>query len=259
MSTDRPCIIDFPPRRVRRSRQPGAQQRRDLPRERLLERGAAALDDAELIALLLGTGLPDQDVFALARALLARFGSLRGLLGARAGDFAGMRGIGPARIALFVALAELARRALAETARETSPIDSPEAVERYLRLSIGGEPQEVFVCLYLYARYQLLCSEESARGSLTRMAVYPREIVRRALELNAAALIVAHNHPSGAVRPSASDCALTASLQQALDLIDVRLLDHLVIGKHASFSFVQAGLMPEAATNGAPAAPINRV
>jgi DNA repair protein RadC len=243
MSIEQPCVIAFPPRRARRRVRRDLS--RDLPRERLLARGAAALSDAELIALLLGTGTSGQDVFALARALLARFGSLRGLLGARPADFQGVKGIGPARTALFVALTELARRALAETVRESSPIDSPEEVERYLRLSIGSEPQEVFMCLYLDARYRLLRSEESARGSLTRVAVYPREIVRRALELNAAALIVAHNHPSGAVRPSASDRALTVSLQQALDLIDVRLLDHLVIGKHASFSFAQAGLMPE--------------
>ncbi|SMF98143.1 RadC family protein [Burkholderia singularis] len=213
----------------------------DLPRERLLERGPAALSDAELIALLLGTGLPGHDVFALANTLLMRFGSLRALLDAAPGDFKGLRGIGNARAAMLVAVVELARRALAEKARERPLVDSPGALEDYLRLMIGTQPHEVFVCLFLDARHRVLRTEESARGSLTRMAVYPREIVRRALALNAAALIVAHNHPSGAVQPSAADRRLTHVLRDALALVDVRLSDHLVIGANDTFSFARAG------------------
>ncbi|KVD70328.1 hypothetical protein WS62_12500 [Burkholderia sp. ABCPW 14] len=218
-----------------------AHRGRDLPRERLLARGPAALSDAELVALLLGSGLPGHDVFALAHTLLARFGSLRTLLDAAPDDFKGLRGIGPARTAILVAVVELARRALAEKARERPLVDSPGAVEDYLRLLIGTRQHEVFVCLFLDARHRLLRTEETAHGSLTRMAVYPREIVRRALSLNAAALIVAHNHPSGAVRPSAADRHLTRVLRDALALIDVRLMDHLVVSASDTFSFAQAG------------------
>ncbi len=138
---------------------------------------------------------------------------------------------------------EMARRALAEKVRERPVIGSPDAVENYLRLLIGSRPYEVFVCLFLDVRHGLIRSEETARGSLTRMTVYPREIVRRALTLNAASLIVAHNHPSGCVRPSANDRRLTRMLRDALALIDVRLADHLVVGATGTFSFAQAGWM----------------
>ena len=214
---------------------------RDMPRERLLEAGASALSDTELIALFLGCGLPGRNVFELARALLARFGSLRAMLDAAPADFKGLRGIGPAKTAVLLAVVEMARRALAEKARERPLIDSSAAVEDYVRLLIGTRPYEVFLCLFLDARHRLIDSEESSRGSLTRMAVYPREIVRRALAANAAALVVAHNHPSGAVKPSASDRQLTRVLRDALALIDVRLVDHLVVGRNAVFSFANAG------------------
>ncbi|HKT67628.1 MAG TPA: DNA repair protein RadC [Burkholderia sp.] len=213
-----------------------------LPRERLLERGPAALTDAELIALLLGTGGGGLDVFDSARALLARFGhSLRDMLDAEPGVFATHPGIGAARSAVLIAVTEIARRALIEKARERMPIDSPGAVEDYLRLRIGMRPYEVFVTLYLDARHGLIDVEESARGSLTRMAVYPREIVRRALTLNAASVIVAHNHPSGAVQPSAEDRRLTRVLREALALVDAKLLDHVVVGTADTFSFARAG------------------
>lgn len=214
---------------------------RDMPRERLFDAGAEALSDTELIAIFLGCGLPGINVFELARSLLARFGSLRSMLEAAPADFKGLRGIGPAKTAVLLAVVEMARRALAEKARETPLIDSSAAVEDYVRLLIGTRPYEVFVCLFLDARHRLIDSEESARGSLTRMAVYPREIVRRALAVNAAALVVAHNHPSGAARPSASDRQLTRLLRDALALVDVKLLDHLVVGRNAVFSFAHAG------------------
>ncbi|MGU7775830.1 RadC family protein [Burkholderia sp. MR1-5-21] len=235
-----PVPVSVPP--VRRKRYAPRTKETGLPRERLLTRGPAALSDDELIALLLGTGVPGHNVFDNARALLAQFGnSLRGLLDATPDDFRGRPGIGDARIALLSAVAELGRRALAEKARERLLIDSPGAVEDFLRLKIGTRPYEVFVTLYLDARHHLIDIEESARGSLTRMAVYPREIVRRALSLNAAALIVAHNHPSGAVQPSAEDRRLTRVLRDALALIDVRLLDHIVVGTSDTFSFAGAG------------------
>jgi DNA repair protein RadC len=214
---------------------------RDMPRERLLEAGASALSDTELIALFLGCGLPGHNVFELAHSLLARFGSLRAMLDATPADFKGLRGIGPAKTAVLLAVVEMARRALAEKARERPLIDSSAAVEDYVRLLIGTRPYEVFLCLFLDARHRLIDSEESSRGSLTRMAVYPREIVRRALAANAAAVVVAHNHPSGAVTPSASDRQLTRVLRDALALIDVRLVDHLVVGRSTAFSFANVG------------------
>jgi DNA repair protein RadC len=194
-----------------------------------------------MIVLVLGSGQPGHDVFSVARALLDRFGSLRAMLDAAYADFDGIRGLGPAKKAQLLAIMEMARRSLDDKMRKRSLMNSPEAVESYLRLLIGGRPQEVFVSLFLDARHRLIRCEESAHGSLTRMAVYPREIVRRALSVNAASLIVAHNHPSGAVQPSASDCRLTHTLREALALIDVQLIDHLVIGADSVYSFARAG------------------
>jgi DNA repair protein RadC len=213
----------------------------DMPRERLLDAGPGSLSDTDLIVLILGSGLPGHNVFDLARMLLSRFGSLSAMLDATPADFDGLRGTGPAKTAQLLAIVEMARRALAEKMRERPLIDSPRAVEDYLRLLIGTRQYEVFVCLYMDARHRLIRSEESSRGSLTRLAIYPREIVRRALTLNAASLIVAHNHPSGAVKPSASDRRLTRVLRDTLALIDVQLIDHLVIGAHETFSFATAG------------------
>jgi DNA repair protein RadC len=227
-----------PPRRTGRKRSHG---KRDMPRERLLDFGPGNLTDAELVALVLGSGLPGHNVFGIAHSLLKRFGSLRAMLDATPADFDGLPGVGPAKTAQLLAILELARRSLVEKMREKPLIDSPEAVEDYLRLLIGSRPHEVFVCLFLDARHRLISTEESSRGSLTRMAVYPREIVRRALSANAASMIVAHNHPSGAVKPSASDRRLTQVLRDTLALIDVHLVDHLVIGTHETFSFARAG------------------
>ena len=227
-----------PPRRAGRKRSHG---KRDMPRERLLDFGPGTLTDAELVALVLGSGLPGHNVFGIAHSLLKRFGSLRAMLDATPADFDGLPGVGPAKTAQLLAILELARRSLVEKMREKPLIDSPEAVEDYLRLLIGSRPHEVFVCLFLDARHRLISTEESSRGSLTRMAVYPREIVRRALSANAASMIVAHNHPSGAVKPSASDRRLTQVLRDTLALIDVQLVDHLVIGTHETFSFARAG------------------
>ena len=180
-------------------------------------------------------------MFSVARALLERFGSLRAMLDATYSDFEGIRGIGPAKIAQLLAIMEMARRSLVARMRERSLMNSPEAVENFLRLRIGSFQNEVFMSLYLDARHRLIKCEKSAQGTLTRMAVYPREIARRALSLNAASLIVAHNHPSGVVEPSASDCRLTRALRDTLSLIDVQLIDHLVIGTDQVYSFARAG------------------
>ena len=219
----------------------GKWHKNDMPRERLIEDGPGVLSDTEMIVLVLGSGLPGHDVFDVARTLLDRFGSMRAMLDATYSDFDGLRGIGPAKKAQLLAIMEMARRSLVDKMRGRSLMNSPEAVQDYLRLRIGGRTQEVFVSLFLDARHRLIRCEESARGTLTRMAVYPREIVRRALSLNAASLIVAHNHPSGAVQPSASDCRLTHTLRDALALIDVQLIDHLVIGADRTYSFARAG------------------
>lgn len=214
---------------------------RSMPRERLRSVGPGALSDVELLALLLGSGLPGHDVFEVAHSLLERFGSLRVMLDAQREEFNGLRGIGEAKAAKLIAVLELARRALAEQLDDKPLVDSPAAVEDYLRILIGGRPYEVFVCLYLDVRHRLIRHEESSRGSLTRMVVYPREIVRRALMLNAAGLIVAHNHPSGAVQPSASDRRLTRVLRETLALVDVQMVDHLVIGARETYSFARNG------------------
>lgn len=213
----------------------------DMPRERLIEAGPSALSDVEMIVLVLGSGLPGHNVFEVAHALLDRFGSLRAMLDATHADFDGLYGIGPAKKAQLLSIMEMARRALIGKLRERTLLNSPKAVEDYLRLRIGARPTEAFVSIFLDARHRLIRCEESSQGSLTRMVVYPREIARRALTLNAASLIVAHNHPSGAVQPSASDCQLTRTLRDALTLIDVQLIDHLVIGADDTYSFARAG------------------
>jgi DNA repair protein RadC len=241
---DSSTVVPFraPTHRPRAAKcRPRAGAAHDMPRERLIGAGPAALSDTELIAIFLCSGVPGHDVFEVARSLLERFGSLRAMLDAAPSDFHGLRGIGPAKTAVLLAVIEMARRALAEQASERPLVDSAAAVQDYVRLLIGARPYEAFVCLYLDARHRLIDTEETSRGSLTRMAVYPREIVRRALEANAASLIVAHNHPSGAVKPSASDRQLTDVLRDALALVEVRLIDHLVVGRHDVFSFAQAG------------------
>jgi DNA repair protein RadC len=215
---------------------------RDMPRERLRAAGPGALSDVELLALLLGSGLPGHGVFEVARSLIERFGSLRSMLDAQPEELNGLRGIGPAKAAKLQAVLELARRALVEQLEDRPLVDTPGAVEDYLRLLIGGRPYEVFICLYLDVRHRLIRPpEESSRGSLSRMVVYPREIVRRTLMLNAASLIVAHNHPSGAVQPSASDRRLTRVLRETLALVEVQLIDHLVVGAHDTYSFARNG------------------
>jgi DNA repair protein RadC len=213
------------------------------PREKLLRDGALQLNDSELLAVLLGSGPHGQSAVDLGGALLARYGSLHHLLNAPPGSLAAVRGIGKARQAQLLAVLELSRRALAEQLRDDPLLDSPRIVRDYLRLLIGARPYEAFICLFLDVRHRLIRVVETARGTLTHTMVYPREIVREALTLNAAHLIVAHNHPSGEVKPSASDRHLTQHLGETLQLVDVTLLDHLIVGSHAIFSFAECGLL----------------
>ncbi len=215
----------------------------ERPREKLLQRGPAVLSDAELLAIFLRTGIRGCSAVDMGRQLIQRFGSLGKLLAAEPGDFARGSGLGPAKYAQFMAVKELARRVLAEEMQLGDALSSPQAVRQYLRLAIGVRDVEVFVALFLTAQNRVLAVEELFSGTLTETRVYPREIVRRALQHNAHAVIVAHNHPSGVAEPSAADRALTASLKQALALVDISLLDHFVVtGSHAE-SLAERGWM----------------
>ena len=213
------------------------------PRERLLALGAPALADAELLALLLRTGLPGQSVLQLAEALLARFGGVAGLLGTAPADLAQVRGLGPARCAELTAVMELARRSLAQHLTQRTSFESPQQIKDYLQLQLAAHEHEVFAVLFLDTQHRLLRFDEMFRGTLTQTSVYPREVVKRALALNAGAVILAHNHPSGVAEPSRADEFLTQTLRSALQLIDVRVLDHLVVARGQVVSFAERGLL----------------
>ena len=213
------------------------------PREKLLARGPAALADAELLALLLRTGLKGQGVLQLAQALLDRFGGLSGLLAADTAELGSVKGLGPAKQAELAAVLEIARRSLAARLAQTPVFDSPQAVKDYLQLQLASKPHEVFAVLFLDTQHRLLAFEELFRGTLNQASVYPREVVKRALALNAAAAILAHNHPSGVAEPSRADEALTQALKAALALVDVRVLDHFVVARGSVVSFAERGLL----------------
>jgi len=213
------------------------------PREKLLASGAAALADAELIALLLRTGLPGVSVLQLAQQLLDRFGGIPGLLRAGVGDLKVIKGLGPAKRAEIAAVIELARRALSQEMAQRPVFENPAQVKDYLQLQLGGRGHEVFAVMFLDAQNRLLKLEEMFRGTLTQTSVYPREVVKRALELGCGAVILAHNHPSGAAEPSRADEYLTQTLKNALALVDVRVLDHLIVGHAEVVSFAERGLL----------------
>jgi DNA repair protein RadC len=215
----------------------------ERPRERLLAHGAAVLSDAELLAVFLRTGSAGRSAIDIGRTALAHFGGLNNLLSAPAERCTEVRGLGPAKYALLQAAVELARRALREDVRRDTLLNSPDKVRQYLRLWLGHRPHEVFAALYLDAQNRLLTAEELFRGTLTQTSVYPREVVKQALKHNAAALILAHNHPSGVAEPSRADELLTSSLKQALSLVDVRVLDHLIVAGNATVSFAERGLV----------------
>ncbi|HTQ77173.1 MAG TPA: DNA repair protein RadC [Burkholderiales bacterium] len=214
--------------------------REERPRERLLAGGAAALSDAELLAVMLRTGVRGKSAVDLGRELLARLGGLAGLLAA---DLSGIKGLGPAKRAQLEAAFELARRSLGAQLRRGAGLTSPGAVRDYLRLQIGAREHEVFVCLWLDAQHRVIACEELFRGTLTQTSVYPREVVKAALRTNAAAVILAHNHPSGAAQPSQADELLTRNLREALALVEVRVLDHFVVAGSQAISFAERGLL----------------
>ena len=214
----------------------------ERPREKLLARGSAALSDAELLAVLLGSGSRGKDAIALGRELLANAGGVAALLGRpeqqiRAG------GLGPAKRARIAAALELARRSLAEQLQERPSLGNPRDSGDYLRARLRHLPYEVFGCLYLDNRHRVLAFEELFRGTVDGASVHPREVVRACLHHNACAVIFAHNHPSGVAEPSAADRAITHELRDALQLVGVRVLDHLVIGHGEPVSMAARGLL----------------
>ena len=213
------------------------------PREKLLTRGPAALSDAELLALLLRTGLPGKNALQMGQELLDNFGGVAGLLHAGAEALTCVKGLGPAKRAEIVAVLELARRALAEELKEKALFSKPQAVRDYLQLQLGSRPHEIFAVLFLNSQNRLIALEEMFRGTLTQTSVYPREVVIRALALNAASVVLAHNHPSGIAQPSRADELLTHTLKAALALVDVRVLDHFVVTASSAVSMAEQGLL----------------
>jgi DNA repair protein RadC len=213
----------------------------ERPRERLLARGATVLSDAELVAVLLRTGVRGKSAIDLARELIERFQGVGGLLDRITTE--NIVGVGAAKRAQFAAAVELARRSLGEQMKKRSALTSPGAVRDYLRLALGSLPHEVFVCIWLDAQHRVIDCAELFRGTLTQTSVYPREIVKAALAANAAAVIFAHNHPSGAAQPSQADELLTRNLREALALVEVKVLDHFIVAGAQAISFAERGLL----------------
>ena len=215
----------------------------ERPRERLLTEGPSALSDAELLAIFLRTGIRGKSAVELARELLNHFGSLRQLLASDQASFCQVKGLGIAKYTQLKAVTEMARRHLAETLIRGDSLTSPKQAEEYLKTCLRDRPYEVFACLYLDNRHRGIHFEELFRGTLTSASVHPREVVKQALHYNAAAVIIAHNHPSGVAEPSAADQHLTQNLVAALKLVDVKVLDHFVVGDEFCVSFAQRGLI----------------
>ncbi|MBY0577239.1 MAG: DNA repair protein RadC [Gallionellaceae bacterium] len=215
----------------------------ERPREKLLQKGAASLSDAELLAIFLRTGVTGKSAVDLARELLIRFGSLTRLFAATEADFCETHGMGQAKYVQLQAVLEMSRRALQEELQRGDALNSPRAVRDYLQLQLGGCQQEVFLVLFLDTQHRVIASEELFHGTLSQTSVYPREVVKRALAHNAAAVILAHNHPSGVAEPSQSDQHLTTALKNALGLVDVRVLDHFVVAVGQTLSFAEKGLI----------------
>jgi DNA repair protein RadC len=216
--------------------------RAERPREKLLDRGSQALSDAELLALLIGSGTRGCSAVELARGLLADFGSLRALLVAERSRWT-RKGLGPARYAAIQAAVELARRHLQEELRCGEPLTSPQAAFSFLLAQLRDRPYEVFCCLYLDNRHRLIAFEELFRGTVDCAQVHPREVLRQALRHNATALILAHNHPSGGLEPSPADEAITRRLKAGLSLMDMRVVDHVIVGGSRCYSFAEHGLL----------------
>lgn len=215
----------------------------ERPREKLMIKGAPALSDAELLAIFLRVGVTGMSAVDLARQLLKEFGSLNGIFAATRAQLTQVNGIGDSKYAQLQAIFEMSQRALKEQMRERDVLNSPLAVRDYLKLKLGGLAREVFMVLLLDAQNRVVATEELFSGTLTQTSVYPREVVKCALQHNAAAVIFAHNHPSGVAEPSRADEILTKVLKEALALIDVKVLDHFVVAGNVALSFSERGLL----------------
>lgn len=224
------------------------------PREKLLAQGPGALSDAELLAILLRTGIKGKGVLQMADELLQirssrpeaptqGFGGFAGLLNATAKDLQKVKGLGPAKRAELMAVLELARRAMAQQLRDRAVMDSPSTIKSYLQLQLAARPHEVFAVMFLDVQNRLLAMDEMFQGTLTQTSVYPREVVVKALNYQAAAVVLAHNHPSGSVQPSRADEMLTQTLKSALALVDVRVLDHIIVAPGQALSMAETGLL----------------
>ena len=215
----------------------------ERPRERLIAQGAHRLSDAELLAVLFGTGRPGCSAVDLGRDLLSRFGSLRGLLAADPATSCSAPGLGPRRFGLLQAALELSRRHYAAELVTGPALEAPKATQAFLIAQLRDRPYEVFCCLHLDNRHRLIAFEELFRGTIDGASVHPREVVKQALARNAAAVILAHNHPSGVAEPSQADELITYRLRDALALVDIRVLDHLIVGDNRCVSFAERGLL----------------
>lgn len=215
----------------------------ERPREKLLAQGSQVLSDAELLAIFLRVGMPGKSAVDLARELLNRFGNLNGIFSAERDLLTQVPGMGDSKYAQLQAIFEMSRRALLEQMQQRDALGSPQAVRDYLKLRLGALQREVFMVMFLDAQNRIQAVEELFSGTLTQTSVYPREVVKRCLFHNAAAVIFAHNHPSGVAEPSQADEALTRALKDALALVDVRVLDHFVIAGNAALSFAERGML----------------
>lgn len=217
--------------------------RDERPREKLLQRGPHALSDAELLAIFLRTGVPGKTAVDLARELLAEFGTLRRLLEADRKSFCRGLGLGEAKYVQLQAVLEMAKRHLHEDLQRSEVLSDPQACSRYLVARLRAYPHEVFACLFLDNRHRLICFEELFHGTIDGAAVYPREVVKRALGHNAAAMVLAHNHPSGVAEPSPADQHITRALKEALAMVDIRVLDHIIVGDNQAISLAERGMV----------------
>lgn len=213
----------------------------DRPREKLLKRGAEALTDAELLAIFLRVGVVGKTAVQLAHDLLDHFGGLNRLFTATQTEFSAFHGMGPAKYAQVQAVLEMARRALGEEMARGDTLNSPKAMRDWLRLKLAGLPHEVFMTVFLDTQNRVLAIEELFRGTLMQTSVYPREVVKRALEHNAAGVVLAHNHPSGVAEPSQADRWITDQLKVALGLVDVKVIDHFIVAGSRGLSFAERG------------------
>lgn len=211
------------------------------PRERMLRLGASALTNSELLALMLGTGTRQQNALVLAQHLLNHFGGLRSLLSAQFIDLKEINGLGQAKICQLAAILALARRALEEELRRECLLHVPDQVKAYCASLLGHEPIEYCMALFLDNQHRLICAQEISRGTLTETSIYPREVVKAGLAHHAAAIILAHNHPSGRAEPSAADLYLTQQLKQSLAVVDIALLDHLIVAANNVISLAELG------------------